>query len=72
MNKVKEKLKKGEVAYGQMVLELFSAGVGLMLAVMGMVSPAWAPAGWVEIARFPTLKSAEVALVRAPSDAVRA
>ncbi len=36
MNKVKEKLKKGEVAYGQMVLELFSAGVGPMLSAAGM------------------------------------
>jgi 2-keto-3-deoxy-L-rhamnonate aldolase RhmA len=36
MNKVKEKLKKGEVAYGQMVLELFSAGVGPMLSAASM------------------------------------
>ncbi len=36
MNKVKEKLKKGEVVYGQMVLELFSAGVGPMLHAAGM------------------------------------
>jgi 2-keto-3-deoxy-L-rhamnonate aldolase RhmA len=36
MNKVKEKLKKGEVVYGQMILELFSAGVGPMLHAAGM------------------------------------
>jgi 2-keto-3-deoxy-L-rhamnonate aldolase RhmA len=36
MNRVKDKLKKGEVVYGQMVLELFSSGVGHMLAASGM------------------------------------
>ena len=36
MNKVKDKLKKGEVVYGQMLLELFSSGVGPMLAASGM------------------------------------
>jgi 2-keto-3-deoxy-L-rhamnonate aldolase RhmA len=41
MNKVKEKLKKGEVAYGQMVLELFSAGVGPMLHAAGMEFVLW-------------------------------
>jgi 2-keto-3-deoxy-L-rhamnonate aldolase RhmA len=41
MNKVKEKLKKGEVAHGQMVLELFSAGVGPMLHAAGMEFVLW-------------------------------
>jgi 2-keto-3-deoxy-L-rhamnonate aldolase RhmA len=36
MNRVKEKLKKGEVVYGQMVLELFSSGIGPMLAACCM------------------------------------
>jgi 2-keto-3-deoxy-L-rhamnonate aldolase RhmA len=36
VNKVKEKLKNGEVVYGQMLLELFSSGVGPMLAACDM------------------------------------
>ena len=36
MSRVKDKLKKGEVVYGQMILELFSAGIGPMLAATGM------------------------------------
>ena len=36
MSGVKDKLKKGEVVYGQMILELFSAGIGPMLAATGM------------------------------------
>ncbi len=36
MSRVKDKLKKGEVVYGQMVLELFSAGIGPILAATGM------------------------------------
>ena len=36
MSKVKDKLKKGEVVYGQMILELFSAGIGPMLHAAGM------------------------------------
>ena len=36
MNRVKDKLKKGEVVYGQMVLELFNPGIAPMLAASGM------------------------------------
>jgi len=36
MSRVKDKLKKGEVVYGQMILELFTAGIGPMLAATGM------------------------------------
>jgi 2-keto-3-deoxy-L-rhamnonate aldolase RhmA len=36
MNPVKEKLRAGEVVFGQMVLELFTPGIGPMLAAAGM------------------------------------
>ena len=36
MNRFKEKLRKGEVALGQMVLELFTPGIGPMLAACGL------------------------------------
>lgn len=36
MNRFKQKLKAGEVVYGQMVLELFTSGIGPMLAACGM------------------------------------
>jgi len=36
MNAVKEKLRSGEVALGQIILELFTPGVGPMLAASGM------------------------------------
>lgn len=36
MNRFKQKLKNGEVAYGQMALELFTPGFGPMLAACGM------------------------------------
>ncbi len=36
MNTFKEKLSQGEVVYGQMVLELFTPGIGPMLAAAGM------------------------------------
>src|SRR6202451_4509950 len=36
MNRFKEKLRKGEVALGQMVLELFTPGMGPMLAACGL------------------------------------
>ncbi|MCC7154720.1 MAG: hypothetical protein IT161_09120 [Bryobacterales bacterium] len=35
MNPVKQKLKRGEAALGQMVLELFTPGIGPMLAACG-------------------------------------
>src|SRR4030095_11541883 len=36
MNPVKEKLRKGEVVFGQLLLELFTPGISLMLANSGM------------------------------------
>jgi 2-keto-3-deoxy-L-rhamnonate aldolase RhmA len=36
MNPVKQKLRSGEVVFGQMVLELFTPGIGPMLAAAGM------------------------------------
>jgi 2-dehydro-3-deoxyglucarate aldolase/4-hydroxy-2-oxoheptanedioate aldolase len=36
MNPVKQKLRVGEVVFGQMVLELFTPGIGPMLAAAGM------------------------------------
>jgi 2-keto-3-deoxy-L-rhamnonate aldolase RhmA len=36
MNRFKEKLRGGQVAFGQMVLELFTPGIGPMLAACGM------------------------------------
>src|ERR1700682_4683382 len=36
MNRFKEKLRDGQVAFGQMVLELFTPGMGPMLAACGM------------------------------------
>lgn len=36
MNKLKQKLQNGEVALGQMVLELFTPGIGPMLAACGL------------------------------------
>jgi 2-dehydro-3-deoxyglucarate aldolase/4-hydroxy-2-oxoheptanedioate aldolase len=36
MNRFKEKLRNGQVAFGQMVLELFTPGIGPMLAACGM------------------------------------
>lgn len=36
MNRFKEKLRKGQVTFGQMVLELFTPGIGPMLAACGM------------------------------------
>lgn len=36
MNPVKEKLQKGDLVLGQMVLELFTPGIGPMLAAAGM------------------------------------
>lgn len=36
MNRFKEKLRHGQVAFGQMVLELFTPGIGPMLAASGM------------------------------------
>ena len=35
MNAVKQKLSQGEVVYGQMILELFTPGIGAMLAECG-------------------------------------
>ena len=36
MNRFKEKLRNGQVTFGQMVLELFTPGIGPMLAACGM------------------------------------
>jgi 2-keto-3-deoxy-L-rhamnonate aldolase RhmA len=36
MNRFKEKLRNGQIAFGQMVLELFTPGIGPMLAACGM------------------------------------
>ncbi len=36
MNRVKHRLKEGGVAFGQMILELFTPGIGPMLAACGM------------------------------------
>jgi 2-dehydro-3-deoxyglucarate aldolase/4-hydroxy-2-oxoheptanedioate aldolase len=36
MNRFKEKLRDGQVAFGQMILELFTPGIGPMLAACGM------------------------------------
>lgn len=36
MNRFKEKLRNGQVAFGQMVLELFTPGIGPMLSACGM------------------------------------
>jgi len=36
MNRFKEKLRKGQVTFGQMVLEFFTPGIGPMLAACGM------------------------------------
>jgi 2-keto-3-deoxy-L-rhamnonate aldolase RhmA len=36
MNRFKEKLRDGQVTFGQMVLELFTPGIGPMLAACGM------------------------------------
>lgn len=36
MNIFKEKVSRGEIVYGQMVLELFTPGIGAMLAAAGM------------------------------------
>ena len=36
MNRFKDKLRKGQVTFGQMVLELFTPGIGPMLAACGM------------------------------------
>jgi 2-dehydro-3-deoxyglucarate aldolase/4-hydroxy-2-oxoheptanedioate aldolase len=36
MNRFRQKLKDGEVVYGQMVLELFTSGIGPMLAASSM------------------------------------
>lgn len=36
MNPVKEKLRQGEVVFGQLILELFTPGIGPMLANCGM------------------------------------
>jgi 2-keto-3-deoxy-L-rhamnonate aldolase RhmA len=36
MNPVKQKLRAGDVVFGQMVLELFTPGIGHMLAAAGM------------------------------------
>jgi 2-dehydro-3-deoxyglucarate aldolase/4-hydroxy-2-oxoheptanedioate aldolase len=36
MNRFKDKLRRGQVTFGQMVLELFTPGIGPMLAACGM------------------------------------
>jgi 2-dehydro-3-deoxyglucarate aldolase/4-hydroxy-2-oxoheptanedioate aldolase len=36
MNRYKQKLREGQVSFGQMVLELFTPGIGPMLAACGM------------------------------------
>src|SRR3954468_14554699 len=36
MNRYKQKLRDGQVSFGQMVLELFTPGIGPMLAACGM------------------------------------
>jgi 2-keto-3-deoxy-L-rhamnonate aldolase RhmA len=36
MNRFRQRLREGEVVFGQMVLELFTSGVGPMLAAAGM------------------------------------